>query len=360
MDRARMRLGRRELERSADWVAGHQRRDGGIPWFPGGKLDPWDHVQCAMGLASMGRLEEARRAYRFLAETQDRDGTWPSAATATEVLDATRDSNHAAYVATGLWHYYRASGDVAFLRTLWPVLERAVGFVLRLQDESGVVAWAADPNGVVWPAPLVAGCSSIHGSLLCAVRIAGVLGYERPEWERARRRLARAMRERYELFLEAPVPAPPGQFSMDWYYPVLGGILRGEAGRRRLFAGKDVYLDEGAGCRCVVERPWYTVAETCELVLALDACGLGDRGLDLFSWVHTLREGDGGYWTGIAYPEMLLWPVERPSWTTATVLLAADALFGEGPTSGFFRELGAEDQPPRKRASFRDLDLRLA
>jgi hypothetical protein len=174
------------------------------------------------------------------------------------------------------------------------------------------------------------------------VRIAELLGHLRPHWRPARQRLAAALREEREVFTSAPVMEQPGRYSMDWYYPVLGGAVRGAAAERRFEAGTTIFLDAGYGCRCVRERRWYTVAETCELAIALDACGLTDRARGLFDWVHSLREEDGGYWTGIAYPEEMHWPEERPTWTAATVILAADALSGESPTSGFFHDLGAE------------------
>jgi hypothetical protein len=94
----------------------------------------------------------------------------------------------------------------------------------------------------------------------------------------------------------------------------------------------------------VVDRPWYTVAETCELAITLDACGDSERAREVFSWVHARRDDDGGYWTGTVLVEGsgVVWPEERPTWTAATVVLAADVLTGDSPTSGFFRDLGAD------------------
>jgi transposase-like protein len=34
------------------------------------------------------------------------------------------DTNHAAYIATGVWHHYLASGDETQLRVLWPCVAR--------------------------------------------------------------------------------------------------------------------------------------------------------------------------------------------------------------------------------------------
>ena len=166
-----------------------------------------------------------------------------------------------------------------------------------------------------------------------------------------------------QIFFAAPLVEPPGRYSMDWYYPVLGGALRGQAGYERLVEGRRDFLGEGVGCRCVRDRPWYTVAETCELIIALDTCGLTDRARDLFEWVHTLRQEDGSYWTGITHPDGQLWPVERLSWTAATVILAAVTLAGDAPTSRFFRELDADGSKPphgRHARATRRLSRRLA
>jgi hypothetical protein len=46
-----------------------------------------------------------------------------------------------------------------------------------------------------------------------------------------------------------------------------------------------------------------------------------------------MRDEDGSYWYGVAYPENEIWPLEKPSWTSAAVVLAADMLRPESPTS---------------------------
>src|SRR5690606_33348763 len=97
---------------------------------------------------------------------------------------------------------------------------------------------------------------------------------------------------------------PQGRHSMDWYYPVLGGALRGRAGREHLLNAEQnaAFIEEGVGCRCVKDRPWYTVAESCELALALDAVGLTVRARQIVSWMSALRTEEGGYWTGTTHP----------------------------------------------------------
>jgi hypothetical protein len=236
---------------------------------------------------------------------------------------------------------------VDFLAEMWPSLQRAIDFVVDLRMPCGSIAWAVNPAGKPWKAPLLTGSSSIHGSLVCAIRIAERLDRDASEWRAARERLAHVLRHDLRRFDDVDLPnGGPGRHSMDWYYPILGGAVRGAAARLRLLdrAQADVFLEEGVGCRCVIERPWYTVAETCEMVLALDACGLTNRAEQMLSWVKPLRTEEGGYWTGVTHPDRILYPEgEQTPWTAATVLLAADALARESATSSFFRDLAGED-----------------
>ena len=127
---------------------------------------------------------------------------------------------------------------------------------------------------------------------------------------------------------------------MDWYYPVLGGPVRGEAGLARLSAGWDDFVVPGLGARCVRDQPWVTGAETCELVLALDALGDRSRAAELFADIQHLRDPAGGYWTGWQYVNQAHFPAEQSSWTAAAIILAADALSGATGAAGIFRDAG--------------------
>ena len=334
----------RELGETAEWLEAQQQPSGELPWTSGGKMDPWDHVQAAMGLAVAGRLEAARAAYRYLASTQEPDGAWAAERVGGEITRESRESNHAAYLATGLWHLHTACPDPDFLAELWPTLERAIDWVVGMALPGGAIAWA-QKRGKVWQAPLITGSSSIHGSLVCAERVARRLGHERPRWTRARRRLARAVRDDRAVFENTDLPEKPGRHSMDWYYPVLGGAMRGRLARERL-QGVDYedFVQQGVGCRCVRESPWYTVAETCELVLALASAGQHEHASEILSWNHWQRADGGGYWTGATHPDGEVFPFgEQTTWTAASVILAADAVAQDSATSSFFASLGGED-----------------
>jgi hypothetical protein len=132
---------------------------------------------------------------------------------------------------------------------------------------------------------------------------------------------------------------------MDFYYPVLSGAIRGQAGRELLTRSKDAreFINDNQGCRCVRDQPWHTVAESSELVLALHAVGLVERASEVFHWLETQRDEDGAYWTGTTHPEGIRFPEgEKTTWTAATVLLAHDALMCETAASDFFRTLDAD------------------
>lgn len=344
-------LEQREIEETTAWLAALQLPSGEIPWQRDGKSDPWDHVHAAMGLAAMGLHAEARAAYRFMAATQHPSGGWPCERVDGCPTRATQESNHAAYVATGLWHYYRATGDVAFLQELWPCVQRAIDWVVSLQLPSGAIAWASK-KGKVWRAPLLTGSSSVHGSLVCAILIAQRLGHDSSRWREARVALAHALRHGMRTFYETDLPEGPGRHTMDWYYPVLGGALRGELGSERLLdpSSAEIYMTEGVGARCVRGQPWYTIAETCELVLALDSLGLRERAREVLSWTRWLRTEDGGYWTGSTHPDGVVFPEgEKTAWTAASVLIAFDAVHRTSATSHFFHELDASGIEARTR-----------
>jgi hypothetical protein len=307
-----------------------------------------------MGLAIGGEVEAAERAYAWLAARQLEDGSW-WAAYRGELPDnlERRESNFVAYAATGVWHHYLVTGDDDFLLRYWPMVERAVGFVLSLQSEHGEIDWAVDGDGRPKGDALVTGCSSIYKSLECAINSAVTLGRPRPAWLRARARLGEALRRRPERFDRTW--ESKARFSMDWFYPVLTGAVQGAAARARLAARWDAFVEPGLGCRCVVEEPCVTVAESCELVMALLAAGDHARAVELYSWLHQWRDGDGAYWTGYQFVEDLLWPAEKPTWTAGAVLLAADALTGHTGASRLFTSVellgGAEAResarPPR-------------
>ncbi|MGH9056527.1 MAG: prenyltransferase [Acidimicrobiales bacterium] len=321
-----------EITRTASWIASVQLPNGMIPWFPGGHADPWNHTESAMALVLAGRRREAERAFEWLASTQLPDGTWCRYHLAEGVEDPRRDPNVGAYVATGSWWHYLRTGDVGFLEEMWPVVEGAVGFALRLQQPGGEVLWSMDPDGRLGRYALLTATSSILHSLRCAVAVAARLGVERPEWELAVDRMVEAIAHRPGSF------EPKDRWAMDWYYPVLSGALSGESAGERLDERWHEFVLDGVGVRCVSDQPWVTAAETAECVMALDAAGLGTRAAELLDWTRHMRDADGAYWTGCVHPACVRYPGgERSTYTAAAVLLADHALYGYERSAGLFR-----------------------
>ena len=315
-------------------IAAMQEPSGAIPW-PDGHTDAWDHVECAMALTVCGLTGPARRGYEWLRRTQRADGAWPKKTVRGSVTDAAIDSNQVAYVAVGAWHELQVTGDEAFAVRMWPTVRRAISFVLRLQTQRGEILWerAADDSPASYA--LLSGCSSTYQSLRFAVALAEFMGDPQPDWELAADQLGHVIAEHPEAF------ADKSRFSMDWYYPVLGGAVRGDAARRMLASRWAEFVVPDLGVRCVSDQPWITGAETCELVLALDAIGEADRALTLYAAVQHLRDSSGAYWTGWQFVHRAHFPAERSSWTAAAVILAADALSKASGGADLFQMAGS-------------------
>ncbi len=314
-------------------IARMQEPSGALPWFPGGKTDPWDHVESAMALSATGFAAQARAAYHWLRRTQRPDGSWPINTVAGTVTVPGIDANFCAYLAVGVWHHHLITRDDDFLAQLWPTVWSAIDLVLRFQRPDGAFRWGADHlTHEMFDEALITGNASIYQALGCATAIAETVGAPEPAWAAARAALGAALRERPEVF------EPPGEHSMDWYYPVLGGAVRGRAGQELIADRWNDFVVDGLGTRCVDHRPWVTGAETSELALAVEALGDVDAAVALVASIQHLRDPDGSYWTGLVYADGKRWPVEKSSWTSAAVVLAADAISRTTPGNGIFRE----------------------
>ena len=184
-----------------------------------------------MALDLGGRHAEAERAYAWVRRMQNPDGSWHAYYVGNEVKDPTLDTNVACYVATGDLApppLHRRHRLPAFEH--WPMVERTIDYALAYQTGTGEIAWRADDPA---DGALLTGSSSIHLSLRCAIAIAERLGHERPDWELSLGALAIAIAHRPERFLDKR------RWAMDWYYPILGGVLRGQrrAGAHRALLG---------------------------------------------------------------------------------------------------------------------------
>jgi len=324
-----------EVAASAAYLANLQLASGLVPWFPQGHADPWNHVEAAMALTVTGYRGEAVAAYDWLLRHQRRDGSWFNYYVDEWVERPRLDTNVCAYVATGVWHYWRVTQDEDAVRRWWPMVQRAMAFVLRWQRADGTVAWSIDERGRPAPDALLTGSCSIAHALSCASALAVALGEPDLEWRTAAARLRHVIRRHPDAF------TPKDIFAMDWYYPALSGVWSLPQARARLEAGWDQFVLPGRGVRCVSTNEWATAAETSECVLALVGVGALDHARALFETTRRHRRPDGAYLTGWVYPQEVTFPTDEvSSYTVAAVLLAADALAGATPGATVFAHPG--------------------
>ena len=327
-----------QREQTGDALARVQRADGCIPWFPGGRWDPWDLVECALALDACGRHREALDAYRFLARHQRQDGAWTCPIVGGREDDEVLDANGATYLTVGVWHHFLCTQDERALRELWRHVSRGMDFALDLQQPDGTIAWARNLRGDPGDHALLSACSCIVLSMRCALAIAHHLGDLRPDWELGLASLESAITRGGDLF------ADRSRYSMDWYYPVLARVITDDPARARLEHGWSTYVVPGLGTRCVNDRPWITSAETAELTIALSSCGMEEEARQLFGDVQYLRAGDGAYWTGATFPDGRHFPNECSTWSAAAILIADDVIESRGPIADIFqgRALGPD------------------
>lgn len=349
------------LTQTVNYILSQQFSNGCIPWFRGHFADPWDHVEAAMGLTLGGEWQAAEKAYEWLANEQLPDGSWwaeytytpttSASTTSTPVEDKSpqridsltkqanrerlRETNFVAYIATGVWHHFLVTRDQQFLQRLFPVVRRALDCVLRYQAPTGEIYWAFDQDGHPNKDALVTASSSIYKSLACGIRIARELHQLPSHWLGAYQQLGSTLKrkpERFDRTWESKA-----RFSMDWFYPILSGALSQHEAQNRLESRWETFVEKGLGCRCVSDEPWVTIAESCELTLALLSAGQYHKAEQLFEWLQQFKDPkDGAYWTGYVFPDKALWPEEKTTWTSAAILLAADALTGASPASRLF------------------------
>ncbi len=312
-----------ELLLTARHLASLQCESGMIPWFPGGHCDPWNHVESAMALDIAGLHREAERAYEWLADAQRADGSWHAYYHHDgSVEDPKLDTNVCAYIATGVWHHWRSTWDRGFVDNVWPTVERALDFVLSTRRDDGLALWAIEPDGArPWDYALLTGTASIQHALRCGHALSVALGSERVDWVDAANHMVAAIRDRPHAF------EPKTRWAMDWYYPVLAGALELDAAKARMAEGWETFVMEQRGIRCVSDEPWVTASETAECAIAFAAIGDTSTATELLQWTRTHRRDDGSYWTGVVYPDEILFPFdEHTSYTAAAVILAVDAI----------------------------------
>ena len=320
-----------DISAIAELIADTQLDSGEIPWCGGQKTDPWDHIEAAMGLSIGGYLEHARRAFEWFAGVQLEDGSCYSAYRQGVAEDKTRETNLSSYIAVGVYHYYLITGDVAILKKMWNSISASIEFALRLQTPEGEIYWALNPEGNVDRMALLTGCSSIYMSIKCALAIAKMLDTKKPHWVHGLKKLENAIKHKPHLF-----NMTKSRYSMDWFYPILAGVITGDDAQRRIDRYWKKFIVEDRGVKCVSDEPWVTIAETSELSLALSAMGNRDLARIIFSWISDRRYEDGSFWCGFVCPDIIVWPEDKIAWTNAVALMAADAIYNLSPAWHIF------------------------
>ncbi len=329
-----------DIDSVANVITKIQLESGEIPWSNTDKTDPWDHVESIMGLSIGGYIDEARQGFEWMKKNQLENGSWYSSYRSGIPEDKTLDTNMSSYIAVGVFHHYLITDDKDYLSYMWPTVKAGIEYALSLQTSHGEVYWAKSPGGDADPMCLLTGSSSIYMSLKCAIVIAGILGYDIPAWKDAKIKLGDAIKHRPHCF-----NVTKSRFSMDWFYPILSGVLTGSDAQKRIDKHWKKFVVDGLGVRCVSDEPWVTIAETSEFVLSLSAIGNHRLASIIFSWIQDKCYEDGSCWCGFTFPNMIIWPEEKISWTNAVVLMAADALYNLTPASQLFNhEFWAESE----------------
>ena len=216
-----------------------------------------------------------------------------------------------------------------------PTLSHSLSFVLSMQTEDGDIYWAAEEGKEILDDSLITGSSSIFKSLECASAIYKTFKLPDQNIRSSMEKLKYSLNnnlERYDRTWDSK-----SRYSMDWYYPIMCGVYDKEKSVKLIESKWSDFIVEGKGCKCVKEEPWVTVAESSELVVALEKIGLSNKAKTLLDSLHQWRDQDDNlYWTGYVYTDKKFWPVEKPTWTAGAILLAADAVYKFTPGSELF------------------------
>ena len=297
---------------------------GAIPSNQDGSHDPWDHLEALMGLTTLGYKTQALKGLNWMVSNQNQDGSWYNLYQDEKPLELNKQTNYAAYVAVAVWHFYLINNDINFLQEFWEPVKKGILFSLSLQHNNGAIAWNIDEFEKIDEDYLLTGCSSIAKSLECAIAICQALGdqnYE-SEWRIAHSKLIAALENPSGIF---DLKKDRSRFSMDWYYPILGGINSKKRINSLTTKIKDSFWIKGLGIKCVLDEPWVTVAETSECSIAYKKIGKDKIALELLDNAISIVDSKGIPYMGWQFHENIYWPDETPSWTSAACILAADA-----------------------------------
>ncbi|GIT62445.1 MAG: hypothetical protein Ct9H300mP20_22720 [Gammaproteobacteria bacterium] len=94
---------------------------------------------------------------------------------------------------------------------------------------------------------LITGCSSIYKSLECFYAIKRQLNKDIGSLDTKMEALKNAIMNKAERFDRGWKSKE--RYSMDWYYPILCGVITGKAGLKRYQLKEKEFIVEGMGCK---------------------------------------------------------------------------------------------------------------
>ncbi len=309
-------LGGAAFEASISFLESLQLKSGMIPWFKGGRADPWNHVEAAIALALGGRLDEAMAGARWLMEMQNVDGSWCHFYLSSGVAEPRRDTNTCSYPVVLVALLDRMIVDRRVIEPYVAMALRGLDYVIAHQRVDGSIPWAIDPNGDGHPTSLIAASSSMCDSLMVAADLS--------------RRFGMGDSARYQdasNALKSSVSAMAGPYTdtsdwaMDHYYPLLGGI--NDSGSLTEGFLSRFYLPNW-GIRCMLQNNWFTAAETAETAIALHIAGDEPLAQNVYLTLRRFRGTNGGYLTGMVSPTGASFPhLEQSSYSVAAVIISS-------------------------------------
>jgi len=325
------------FENLGNYIKSIQLESGAIPSNKDGSHDPWDHIESIMGLNFANQKESSKLAFEWLIKNQNTDGSWFSKYNDSHPLEKNKSTHFGPYISVAALHFYKIFEDKEFLEYLWPNIKLALKFSLSLQIPNGTIPWSIDEGGKIEEDYLLTGSSSILKSIECGIAISKLLNDKEniSNWTQSHKSLSNAIRNpmgKFDLLQDRK------RFSMDWYYPILSGCLNDK--ERDYYIDKvfnDFYIED-IGVKCVIEEPWITVAETCEFIIALMISNRDEDAKKLLLDVLNICDKDNIPYMGWQYKENIFWPKEKPSWTSAAAILAADTILDFSNASDLFKK----------------------
>ena len=312
-----------------------QHKSGAIPSNEDGSHDPWDHIESIMGLNFVKENESSKRAFNWLVKNQNEDGSWFAKYKENFPVEKNKPTHFGPYISVAALHYYKIFNDKDFLGELWQTIESAINFSLNLQIKNGTIPWSINEHGEIENDFLVTGSSSILKSIECGLAISYILkkNNNTERWTKSYNLLSKALKNPNGKF---DILKDRKRFSMDSYYPILSGCLNKDEMKSYIDKTFSYFYVNGIGIKCVKEEPWITVAETSEFIISLLIYGDVKKSKELLLDVINISDENKIPYMGWQYEENIFWPNEKPSWTAAALIIAADSVLNFTDASDLF------------------------